>query len=159
MSLKQTGFYNTALINKATGVGSPQKYVNIFFREVKYFICLRSFLIWRLRFGVKFRVEMNEAYFVWQTFVKTEWGRNKMLDHCREVSESWIKTRRWHINEKFCWWKIKKEGTRIEKGHWHINAFNILNYSWTVHVVYVQQQQDRVWSWNEEQNSLLERLL
>lgn len=45
-SVTQTNtFYNTALINKVSGAGSPQKYVNIFFRKVKYFICLCSFLM------------------------------------------------------------------------------------------------------------------
>lgn len=80
------------------------------FRKVKYFICLCSFLMRRLRFSVKFGGEMNEGYFVWQTFLKkkiktTKWknteeqGRNEMLDHCRVAAEFRIRTNIW--NEVF----------------------------------------------------------
>lgn len=112
-SVTQTStFYNTALINKVSGAGSPQKYVNIFFRKGKYFICPCSFLMRRLQFGVKFTEQRWMTDILFDGFLwkperpRQERGAGSLRGGCRS-SESGL-----GCEIRFCWRdKItKKEG-------------------------------------------------
>lgn len=101
--------YNTALISKVSAAGSAPKYVNIFFRKVKYFICPCSFVMWRLQFGVKFTDER------WMKDILFDGLLRKVNDQAGRrcwITAGWLQNSESGYEIKFCWRDkmTKKEG-------------------------------------------------